>query len=195
MPYILPEDRMPEAEVTLRLAFHLLSQSGSRNTATVGIDGAQIQVNGSSVFAIADFLVDEGWQQTEQRGKNPWQGTYRKGGSTLIVRAQSGIGDVVAEVSVKQVRAESKKGPLVVKTGSPEYPLVREAIGQLMTVEAVEDRDILVVAVPLTDQFRALARRWRNRPLLVRTGIHIVLVGRDGTVEGLPDLSDGEQLA
>jgi hypothetical protein len=193
MPYTLPQDRMPEAEVTLRLAFYLLALPNSGGTATVGIDGAHVRVHGDSVFPIAEFLEDEGWYQTEPQGKNSWHGIYGNGGSTLIVTSRPGIGDVVVKVGDHRVRVESKKGPFIKKRGSPEYPLVREAIGQLMTVESVEEQDILAVAVPLTDKFRNLAQKWRTRPLLVSARINIVLVGRDGTVEGLPDLSEGKQ--
>lgn len=188
MPYTLPQDRMPEAEVSLRLAFHLLALEGSHKSAMVAIDGAQIRVHDSAVFPIAAFLDDQGWTQITQRGKNAWQGVYEQNGCTLTVSSQSGIGDVVAEIDNRQIRAESKKGPLIKKSGNPEYRLIREAIGQLMTVETVDERDILAVAVPLTKQFRSLAERWRARPLIARAGLHIVLVGRDGSVEGLPEL-------
>jgi hypothetical protein len=92
---------------------------------------------------------------------------------------------VTATVGNRTIRAECKKGPLRWKAGSPEYPLVREAFGQLLTVESVGEGDSLVVAVPRTAAFRKLAAKWRNRPLVERTGIQIVLVGRDGMVEGL----------
>jgi hypothetical protein len=52
-------------------------------------------------------------------------------------------------------------------------------------VEQVEANDLLVVAVPRTPRFQKLADRWRQAPLVVRSGIQIVLVGRDGVVEGL----------
>ena len=57
-----------------------------------------------------------------------------------------------------------------------------------MTIEHVNDGDVLVVAVPDTDQFRRLAERWQGRPMMARTGILIVLVNRSGTVEGLASL-------
>lgn len=38
----LPKDRMPEAEVILRLAFNLLHRSGSHGSAEVSIDGAMV---------------------------------------------------------------------------------------------------------------------------------------------------------
>ena len=43
----------------------------------------------------------------------------------------------------------------------------------------------MVVAVPQSPKFRELASRWRDAPLVQGSGIQIVLVGRDGSVEGL----------
>lgn len=114
-------------------------------------------------------------------------GRYQKLEQSLLVTAQSGTGDVVANIGTRRVRAESKKGNLFRKKGSPEYPLLREAIGQLMTIEQVETNDALVVAVPLSDGFRNLATRWRSCPLIEGADIHFALVGRDGSVEGLPE--------
>lgn len=185
---LLSETTMSEAEVSLRLAFHLLSCPIAAGTAVVAIDGAQARVHGQEVFPITEFLVSQGWEMSEQMGKNSWQGRYQRGPQTLKVTAQSGRGDVVAEVDVRRIRAECKKGPVIRKPGNPEYPLLREAIGQLMTVEQVEPNDVLVVAVPQTTIFRNLVERWRGRPMLHRTGIFFALVGRDGSVEGLPDV-------
>lgn len=56
-----------------------------------------------------------------------------------------------------------------------------------MTIEEVETNDVLVVAVPQSEAFRNLAARRRNRPLIEATDIHLVLVHRNGSVEGLPD--------
>ena len=187
MALILSDDKMSEAEVSLRLAFHLLAYPASTNECVVAIDGAQVQVQGNEVFPLSDFMASSGWRMIEQVGKNEWQGRYENNGKSLIVIAQSGKGDVVASIGSRRVRAESKKGPLIRKKGSPEYPLVREAIGQLMTIEEVETNDVLVVAVPQSEAFRNLVARWRNRPLVEATDIHLALVGRDGSVEGLPD--------
>ena len=66
-----------------------------------------------------------------------------------------------------------------------EYPLLREALGQLLTGEEVGEDDVLVAAVPKAATFSRLAGEWGHRPLMQRVGIRIVLVGRDGAVEGL----------
>jgi hypothetical protein len=188
MAYKLPEDRMPEAEVSLRLAFHLLAMPDSQGTAEVAIDGAQIRVHGSQVFPIATFLLDMGWKQVEQQGKNPWQGSYERKGQRLWIHSCSGVGDVVVQVGTKRYRAECKGGPLIKRRGSQEYPKLRGALGQVLTVEEKEPNDVLAVAVPHTPRFQRLAEKWRRAPLIICSGIQIVLVGRDGKVEGLdPD--------
>lgn len=179
------EDRMAEAEVSLRLAFHLLALPGNQGVAEVAIDGAQIKVHGSEVFPIAGFLAEAGWKQIEQEGKNSWQGLYEQSGQRLKIHAKSGVGDVVTTVGDKHVRAECKGGPLVKKPGSPEYRILRSALGQVITVEQIAPDDLLVVAVPATLRFKKLANKWGNAPLIARSGIQIVLVGRDGAVEGL----------
>ena len=74
----LPEDRMPEAEVSLLLAFYLLEHPDSSGLAEVTIDGAQVMVGENRIFPIADFLSGRGWTQVEQRGRNDWQGSYEK---------------------------------------------------------------------------------------------------------------------
>lgn len=185
MAYSLPEDRMPESEVSLRLAFHLLALPDSQGTAEVAVDGAQIRVHGSEVFPIEAFLLDMGWKQVEQLGKNRWQGRYERNGQQLRIHSRSGIGDVVAQVGAHRVRAECKGGPLIERPGSREYPELRGALGQVITVEEVEANDVLAVAVPRTARFQRLADKWRTAPLVVHSGIQIVLVGRDGSVEGL----------
>lgn len=96
------------------------------------------------------------------------------------------IGDVEAWIGGRRVVAECKKGPLVKKPGSLEYPLLTTAIGQALLFKAEED-DILVAAVPDTSAFRRISEEWRQRPRLKRAGIQIVLVSRTGAVSGLPE--------
>lgn len=181
----LPDDRMPEAEVALRLAFYLLAHPQSAGEVSVALDGAQIRVHGRQIFPIEAFLDDVGWRQVAQVGRNAWQGIYERDGSRLTVHASSGVGDVVAQIGPTRVRTECKKGPLIHKPGSREYPALHEAIGQVLTVDNVEPNDVLAVAVPLTDRFASLVTRWREAPLVITSGIQLVMVGRDGSVDGL----------
>ncbi len=192
MAQALPQDRMSEAEVSLRLAFHLLYLPDSQGAAEVAIDGAQIRVHGDEIFPIGDFLSEMGWKQAEQRGKNRWQGVYEKDDKWLKIHARSGVGDVVVKVGDKRIRAECKGGPLGKRKGNPEYAILQRALGQIITVEQVDANDLLVVAVPSTCRFRRLADKWQDAPLVSCSGIQIVLVGRDGVVEGLDERFGGK---
>jgi hypothetical protein len=182
----LPDDRMPEAEVALRLAEFILSLPSSGAMASVAVDGASIKVGDAVIFDIGRFMAATGWEQIKepQVGRNAWTGAYRRGDKTIRVHSRPGEGDVVATVNGRRIVAECKKGPLVRKLGSLEYPLLTTALGQALLFEVSAD-DIVVAAVPDTPVFRRLAEAWRNRPLVRRAGIRIALVARDGAVSGL----------
>jgi hypothetical protein len=182
----LQADRMSEAEVALRLAEFILSLPNSGAMASVAIDGASIKVGDAVIFDIGCFMAAIGWEQIRepQVGRNDWTGAYQRGDKTIRVHSRPGEGDVVATVAGRRIVAECKKGPLVRKRGSPEYPLLTTALGQALLFEVSAD-DIVVAAVPDTPVFRKLAETWRSRPLVRRAGIRIALVARDGAVSGL----------
>jgi hypothetical protein len=180
--------RMTEAEVSLRLAFHLLIQPGAVPSITVCLDRHHVLSGGKVIFPVHSFLSSEGWVMTAKSAGNEWLGTYAKNDNELIVSPDSRGGDVVARIGKKQIRAECKKGFLQRKPGNPENRLIHEAIGQLMTVEEASPDDVLIVAVPLSAPHRSKVV-WQSRPLMRQARISIVLVGRDGTVEGMPSLS------
>lgn len=188
MSYSLPKDRMPEAEVSLRLTFYLLKLPGCHGDAEVAIDGAQVRVHGKKVFPIEAFLLTERWQKTKQEGKNPWQGTYEKCGKQLVVHARSGIGDVIVKIGDRRVRTECKGGPLIKKRGSPEYQILREGLGQIITAKNIQANDLLATAVPDTPPFRNLVQKWQRAPLITKAEIRLLLVHRDGTVRGLENV-------
>jgi hypothetical protein len=185
MTVYLPEDRMPEAEVALLLAVYLLDRPGSSSVAEVAIDGAQVRVGDNEIFPITDYLSERNWTQVEQRGSREWQGVYERDKQRLVIHARPGVGDVVATVGSMRLRAECKGGPLITRPGSREYRILWGVLGQLLTVEHIEDDDIMVAALPFSPKFSSLADRWRNRPLVINSKIEIVLIHRDGTVEGL----------
>jgi hypothetical protein len=182
--YTLPADRMPEAEVSLRLAFHLSRMDTSGSKISVAIDGAQVRNGEDEIFPIVKFLACEQWAQTGQEGRNPWQGSYESKGKIIVIHARPGGGDVVANIGQRTVFAECKGGPLIKKPGSKEYPKLREAIGQLMTAPEIRPGDFPVAVVPATTTFRRLASEWASSPLILRSGISFALVSRDGAVEG-----------
>ena len=113
-----------------------------------------VRVGGVDVFDISGYLKWAGWVQEQAgAGRNFWATLYRRGRATLRVHSQSGIGDVEATVSGRRVIAECKKGPLIAKTGSAEYPLLTTAIGQALLFDAGEG-DLVCSAVPDTPRFR-----------------------------------------
>jgi len=181
-------ERMAEAEVSLRLAFWLAHRGLARGRIKVAIDGAQVRTGTKVHFDLVGFLAAAGW--TRETCSDTWQGNYKRVGLPVVLQVHStpGRGDVVTELtSGHTLRAECKKGPLIRSKSSQEYPLVREALGQLLTVDEVGDQDILAVAVPHSDRFAELASRWRQAPLVKRFGIQILTVDREGNVAGFSE--------
>ena len=182
---MLSEEKMSEAEVSLRLAFHLLRHDLVTSDVSVAIDGAQIKTLNEYHFHVAEFLERNGCLRCEPGAD--WSGTYSFGCKHhVIIHSNPGKGDVVAQMkSGHKLRVESKKGTLQRSKSSAENPLLREAFGRLVTIDSVDDNDILAVAVPKSEKFESLARRWREAPLIKKVGIRILTIARDGTVNGL----------
>lgn len=182
----LPDDRMPEAEVALRLAEFLSERPGFGGHVDVAIDGASVRVGGTDIFDISGYLAMNGWVITRQTesSRNAWAATYRRGNAAMLIHSRSGTGDVTAVIGGRRIIAECKKGPLIKKPGSPEYPLLTTAIGQALLFRS-EVEDIVVAAVPDTPAFQRIAADWRERPRLKAANIQIALVNRDGNVSGL----------
>jgi hypothetical protein len=180
--------KMAEAEVSLRLAFWLFDHARAESPIDVAIDGAQVRINDTIHFDLPEFLYSCGWQKVD--GAAPWQCEWVQAGSSNRIRIHSdpGRGDVVARLSSgRTLRVECKKGPLVPTASSPEYPRMREALGQLLTVEEIGGGDILAVAVPHSPKFDDLAKRWRNAPLIKRLGLQILTVDQKGNVFGFQE--------
>jgi hypothetical protein len=181
------QKKMPEAEVSLRLAFHLIERGLTASDVQVAIDGAQVKTTNTVHFGIAEFL--RGLEWFKPATDDIWQGTYAHARyrPKVVIHSEPGRGDVVTVlIDGRTLRVECKKGPLVRSKSSQEYPLLREAMGQLLTIECVGERDLLAVAVPSSPKFEELARRWRQAPLISRFGICILTVGRDNQISGLP---------
>lgn len=180
--------KMAEAEVSLRLAFWLASKGLTDGPIEVAIDGAQVKTGETLHFDLPAFLSAAGWEKATPTC-GAWQATYRTSRHPVLVRihSTSGCGDVITRLRTNQVlRVECKKGPLVASKSSQEYPLIREALGQLLTIAEVSDQDLLAVAVPSSPKFEALAERWRAAPLISRFGIRILTVSSTGSVGGFP---------
>jgi len=178
----LHSDHMPEAEVSLRLAFHLLRKPGARE-ACVAIDGAQVHIAGHSIFKIEEFLKEQGWRKdasSENGEDSDWGGTYKNGKKLLRIHKKSGVQDVVCKVRRKTIRAECKKGHFEGTLSNPELKLLREALGQLLTLAKVGAGDILIAAVPQSAAYQTHVDLWSKAPLVRKTGIRFALVSRKG---------------
>lgn len=173
---------MTEAEVVLRLAIHYIKNRLTKENITVSIDGAHIKTGNTMHFDIFSFLKDNGFQKLDNEPER-WQGEYSLVGSEchVIISSTPGIGDVnVKLVDGGIVYAECKKGKND-KRGQ-EYPLMREAIGQLMTGCDFTDGVIPMVAVPCTDKSKELAERWSKLTQIKNLGIKFALICEEGNV-------------
>ena len=177
---------MPEAEVSLRLAIYLTSSRLVSSDVQVALDGAQVKTGETQHFDVPSFMKAHGWLM--EIASSRWQGKYRNAQTpnAIVVHSQSGLGDVTALLSSgAQLLVEAKKGPLGQSKSSSEYKLLREALGQLLTIEKIPENAVMAVAVPDGIRFRKLAKRWRKAPLIQRSGIKIVTVSSEGIVCGL----------
>ena len=187
MPTVeLDQSTMAEAEVSLRLAFHLIDGKHSEGPVVVAIDGASVKCHGREIFPVAAFLISNGWSRIDG-DETEWKGLWcNTNGKQIEVHAKSGVGDVVATLrDGRRLRAEAKKGPLIKREGSKEYPLIREAIGQLMTASSANPDDLPIVLVPSSAKFNQLASDWNQLPLMQAAGIRIVTIDRNNQPRNL----------
>lgn len=177
---------MAEAEVSLLLALHLIRSGLAHAYVSVALDGAQIRVGDQQHFDVPAFMSIHGWLRSVPGER--WQGRYLAAGAAHAIEVHSspGLGDVTTTLAGQRpLIVEAKKGSLSPSKSSAEYKLMREALGQLLTLDEVPANAVLAVAVPHGERFVKLADRWRRAPLIARTGIRILTVGIDGAVHGL----------
>lgn len=173
---------MQEAEVSLRVALYYIQNKLTDRDVTVSIDGAHIKTGDKIHFDIWKFLSDNECTKIEG-DSDRWQGRYQVFGCSeqIIISSKPGMGDVnVWLLNGKKLYVESKKGKEN-KSGQ-EYPLMREAIGQLMTSSVLTDDMIPAVAVPYSEKSVELAGRWSEYPQMQQIGIRFLLVKDDGDI-------------
>jgi hypothetical protein len=176
---------MPEAEVTLRLAFWLLDHSDDAQHADIAIDGAHVRIkaheqNGRRVdeqvvFDIKAFLAAADCQPNSLTDE--WRGTYQRRGKTFTVRSVAGF-DVTVKGSRNTVAAECKGGPLIPTKGKSVAAVFASAIGQVVTCSAEAQPERLLIAVPDSPAFERGGRQILRGAVFQKTGIEIALVGR-----------------
>lgn len=98
----------------------------------------------------------------------------------IIISSIPGIGDVNIYTTIgEHIYVENKKGKAGNHSNS-EYPLMREAIGQLMTGCQLIENMIPVVAVPYTTKSYELACKWSQLKQIQSVGIKFILVHEEG---------------
>ena len=175
---------MQEAEVSLRVALYYITNHLTYTDVKVSLDGAHIKTGNTIHFDIYDFLAANDCKKVNGV-VDSWQGIYEVDGyrPKIIISSTPGIGDVnITAADGKLLYVESKKGKEKNRSNS-EYPLMREAIGQLMTGCQLSENVVPVVAVPYTEKSHELAHRWSQLKQIQMVGIRFMLVREDGKVE------------
>jgi hypothetical protein len=185
-------ESIPEAQVTLHLAFWLLDQATQVSHVDIAIDGAHVlimaheqagqPVKERRVFLMKEFLALKGCRP--QLLKDEWRGTYGWKSHTLTLRSTQGF-DVQGTLNGQCVKAECKGGPLTPIKGKSESAIFATAIGQVVMSDSVVSTDALWVAVPDSPSFEKVGTRIVNRKTFQLTGIRIVLVSGEGRVRFL----------
>jgi hypothetical protein len=183
---------MPEAEVTLYLAFWLLDQATQDSHVDIAIDGAHVRimaheqsgqhVKERSVFPMKEFLSSR--ECRPQILKDEWRGTYCWKGHTLSLRSARGF-DVQGTLNGQCVKAECKGGPLTTIKGRSVSAILANVIGQVVISDSVVPTDALWIAVPDSPSFERVGARIVNSKTFQDTGIRIVLVNGEGGVRFL----------
>lgn len=173
---------MKEAEVSLRTALYYICNNITKENVKVSIDGAHVKTKNTIHFDIWSFLKENGCKKADGN-ENRWQGLYEVYGyePKIEITSQPGIGDIRVILPNNCIlHIESKKGTN--KKGNTEYPLMREAIGQLMTTEYEGENIIPVVAVPYSSKSYELAKRWSEYKKIQDANIHFILVYDNGEI-------------
>lgn len=173
---------MTEPEVSLRLAMYYIKNQLTEQNVKVSIDGAHIKTGKVLHFDIEGFLRENNCAKIDGNSDR-WQGRYCIKGqrAEIVLESIPGYGDVqILLKNGKTLFVESKKSKQG-KSGQ-EYPLMREAIGQLMTSSFMNENSIPAVAVPYTKKSLELAERWSKLEQIQKVGIRFILVQENGNI-------------
>lgn len=175
---------MQEAEVSLRVALYYIKNQLTNQDVKVSLDGAHIKTGDTVHFDIYGFLRVQGCYKVSGINDS-WQGIYalEEYEPRIIISSTPGVGDVnIITKDGMCLYVESKKGKEKNRSNS-EYPLMREAIGQLMTGCQLNEKVIPVVAVPYSEKSYELACRWSKLKQIQLVGIKFMLVYNDDSVD------------
>lgn len=175
---------MQEAEVSLSVALYYIKNQLTKEDVKISLDGAHIKIRNTIYFDIYGFLNKHLCRKVGGTSES-WQGVYEVEDykPKLIISSKPGTGDVnIVSLDGKHIYIESKKGKDKNRSNF-EYPLMREAIGQLMTGCQLDEHVIPVVAVPYSEKSYELAHRWSQFKQIKMIGIKFILVHNDGKIE------------
>jgi hypothetical protein len=156
-----------EAEVIIGLAKYLINQKMIEGNVQISLDGMHKKIYPDWANQIQD--------------KN------------IIEKSSSGFGDVVATFNKQfsekfgksNLFIECKKGSYSNSKTSLEYKLMREAIGQIATVEKYDPQTLYAIALPKSDRTIKLAEDWIKREGIKKLGLKILLIDDKDNVFGL----------
>lgn len=179
-------EKYPEAEVVIRLMNYLVENNyvNSNYEITVNLDGSSITWGEKQIFGdVIKFLNSLGWQFKEPSGK--WRGKYEKvkdkENYTALFRSKSGEGDLRCKLKGgKELYVECKKGEISSTKSSAEYKLIREAIGQIATIEKLDENYIYAVCVPENEKTKNLIEQWELSEGVKRLGIKLFCIDKKG---------------
>ena len=174
--------KLKEPEVCLRIAMHYIKKGLTEETVFISLDGAHIKTKDTIHFNVFQFLKENGMEKVDGNLER-WQGEYHISGylPRINISSMPGIGDVnIILPTGKKLRIECKKGKEN-KSGQ-EYPLMREAIGQIMTSFELTDDIIPAIAVPFSEKSYALASKWSKYKQIQQLGIKFFLVKKDDII-------------
>ena len=175
---------MQESEVSLSAALYYITSGLAKEDVRVSLDGAHIKTGDTIHFDIHGYLTSHNCHKVSG-AVDSWQDMYEveEYQQRIIISSTLGIGDAnIVTADGKHLYVESKKGKEKNRSNS-EYPLMREAIGQLMTGCRLDDNVVPVVAVPYSEKSYELACRWSQLKQIRLVGIKFMLVHNSDEVE------------
>lgn len=158
-----------EAEVIIGIAKYLINQKMIEGSVQISLDG----------------MHKKSYPQWNEKIKV----------EEILEKTNSGFGDVVAtfnkqfsnKIGKSKLFIECKKGSYSNSKTSQEYKLMREAIGQIATVDNYDSNTLYAIAVPKSDRTVKLAEDWIKREGIKKLGLKILLIDDNDNVFGLDD--------
>lgn len=151
------------------------------------------------IIGIAQYLIKE--KMIEGSVQISLDGMHKKvypkwkekiNGANIKENKNPGYGDVVAsfnktfanKIGKKELFIECKKGSYSNSETSEEYKLMREAIGQIATIQNYDPDTLYAIAVPKSKRTSKLAEEWMKSEGIRKLGIKILLIDENDNVSG-----------